>query len=256
MENVIEALQSTIQGEDSTNNKTCLSLLTEKINQIAENSTKVEDLTVELQQLRLGRREDTTNTDTDTRTFSKTVHPPNEPTVLFEQHRNISTAAQCTTNNVPSLEEYRQKNEALERSLATLKYKMAEREIKSAKNFRFMKQQVDRIERDRNRRMMVQETLQDQVAVLEHDIRCKDQQICELQLQLQNRNISPPTSVFRHAHHNGDNKIQISYKEEGVWEDEDGAVPPILVAASGDEDDTASEKDSQCDASEELPIKY
>jgi DNA-directed RNA polymerase subunit M/transcription elongation factor TFIIS len=250
MENVIDTLQSKIiRSEDSNddkNNKSCVSLLLEKSNQIAEISMKVENLTVELQQLR--RREGVNKSDTDS--FSEPSHA-NDESLVPSQHQNISEE-QGTTNNLSSgpLEAYRRKSEALERSLATLKHKMAEREIKSAKNFRLMNEQLSLVESDRNRRMVVQQTLQDQVTTLEYDIRCKDRQIWELQSQLRSMNVSQPTSMFRHDHCG--NQFHLSHKEEDVWDDKDGAVPPILVAASRDEDDTASETDSRYDASEDL----
>jgi hypothetical protein len=223
--------------EDGVGEETsCSRLLTEKSKQIAELSLKVEDLTLRLQQER-------GNDDV----FLSEPHCSYHQRVCDD---DLVQPANHHSHDLESkLEEYRRKCEALERSMASLKHKNAEREIRSAKNFRLMKQQLEFAEGDRNRRMASERALEERVAKLEDDNRRKDEGIFLLRSQLRHLIVSQRTSSAFRQGSDADSVSCGSNTEK--WDEKDGSVPPILVAASQD-DDTASETESQYDLSEEL----
>ncbi|KAG7367585.1 hypothetical protein IV203_030256 [Nitzschia inconspicua] len=221
----------------------CNQLLVEKSNQIAQLTFKLDDL-----MLQLHRTNQQGNKDAQQILDSSNVK-------LQSSSQPVSCSSDSSSEHVRALEaeleEQRRKCEALERSMATLKHKTAEREVRNAKNLRFMKEQLDLVLCDRNRRIEAQRTLEEQVTKLDDENQSKDTEIVKLKAQLQQLLLSKKTaSLFR-----GDGDIKknsTSYNnEDGSWDEQDGSIPPILVAASRD-DDTSSETDSQYDLSEEI----
>lgn len=91
----------------------------------------------------------------------------------IQHHEKIS-------NLEGELNDYRNKNEALERSVKTLKSKNTEREIRSMTSLRQMRRQIDMLEHDRKRRQDTQATLEERVAILEAEKKFHSKEMQEL----------------------------------------------------------------------------
>lgn len=233
----------------------CNQLLLEKTRQVAELSVELKTLVGRCNHSHEQDKKETRNTVVDTNTTQSIC--TSEQTSSKEIG---DTQSEITNDRIVLLkkenEEVRRQCKALERSMATLKHKNAEREIRSAKNFRLMQQQMDSVQGERNRRIEAQRTLEDRVAKLEDDNRSNDVEIMKLRTQIEQLRLSQRTQalVFRCDDEIEKRRMLVGSDEDNdLWHEVDGSFPPILVAASRDDDTaTASETDSQYDLSDEL----
>lgn len=234
-------------------------LLLEKTRQVAELSVKLETLVDRCSHRSHEEdKEETTCTVAETNT-TLSIFSTSGQTSTSKETDNTKQSEMTNDRSIileKENEEVRQKCQSLERSMATLKHKNAEREIRSAKNFRMMQQQMDSVQGDRNRRIEAQRTLEEHVARLEDDNCSKDVEILNLRAQVEQLRLSQrtPSSIFRCEDEIEKKIVPTSGDQENdLCNDKIGSFPPILVAASLDDDTTtASETDSQYDLSDEL----
>jgi predicted RNase H-like nuclease (RuvC/YqgF family) len=84
------------------------------------------------------------------------------------------------------LKEFRNKNEALERSVKTLKSKNIEREVRSMTSLRQMRKQIDMLEHERKRRQEIHTSLEERVSILEAEKEIDWNEIQELVMKCNN----------------------------------------------------------------------
>ena len=208
-------------------------LLVEKTREVAELTMKLERLSVALKD----------RTDSNDHVSSQGSSEQVLQVVSKSQQSCIeSDSISCPREKElqDKLNAYRQKCESLERSMTTLKQKNAVREIRSAKNLRLMRQQLDAMEQEKARRLELQVVMEERLSRLLLQNREKEERIAHVEHLLANETLK---GTF------GSNEQYSNTKELGIsaatsWKDDEGWIPPILVAASQD-GDTASETESQ-----------
>jgi predicted RNase H-like nuclease (RuvC/YqgF family) len=237
MENTIH----TVFSSDAQGTSTCASsdkLLLEKSRQIAELTLKLEQLSATL--------EDSQSNSNDV--ISSQCH--SELTQAALSHVSASQYSwavdhhgSCSQVKILSqdLNDFKQKCVSLERSMATLKRKNGEREIRSAQNLRMMRQQLDVVERQKARSLEKQRAMEQQILDLLKENKEKTERIALVEQSSEKCN---KRDFFRHNGHGMYNDAKNHSKTDFWKDDEESYFPPILVASSLD-DDTASETESQ-----------
>mmetsp|Transcript_21846 Transcript_21846/g.35163 ORF Transcript_21846/g.35163 Transcript_21846/m.35163 type:complete len:346 (-) Transcript_21846:1084-2121(-) len=208
-------------------------ILVEKTRQIADLSLQVEQLKSRIQNQR-----EVTALETDTVTVVRdevSKSPKDAATNIKSSDDNSSIVDVMRAER----DSYRQKCEALERSINTLKQKSAEREIRSAKNLRLMRRQIEMLEHERNQRQEWQDTLEQKISQLEQNNKCKQNQILLLNDQIQNRQTANKRDVDRSG------VVILSSSLE--MEDSSWTAAPLLLTLSQD-DDTSLSTSSRTDS--------
>ena len=249
-------LSSDHDEETSTNTVTFVEVLSEKVRQIAELSKMLESLKPNELQTPIMQVRRSTQQSPENEIAAKGIDLDHNDEDVDNDNDNESNT--IMKSMIDTLEKerdmYRQKCEALERSINTLKHKNAQREIRSAKSLRFMKQQIDMLETDRKRRHDIQITLEEKISKLEEENELKQEEIAHLQMGLMNQNQTEKRGDYDSQHKISMNhhSIQSSGSSDFLMWDGNSQGTPILASLSRDDDDdtassttTISQSDSQ-----------